>query len=104
MPCVKAEHGTHRSGPDEEAEGRRCATGGGILKGIREGRDGSKEMGGKGMKEEWRHLETQQRQRLLDTKDALLPGFHTTKLRRGRGDGSVGGAAVSVANRHGPVG
>ena len=29
----------------------------GILKGIREGRDGRKEMGGKGMKEEWRHLQ-----------------------------------------------
>ena len=54
------------------------------MKGIREGRHGRKEMGGKGMKEEWRHLETQQRQRLRDTKDAFLPGFHTTKLRRGR--------------------
>ena len=103
MPCVKAEHGTHRSWPDEEAEGRRCGTGG-HFEGIREGRDGSKEMGGKGMKEEWRHLETQQRQRLRDTKDALLPGFHMTKLRGGREGWFAGGAAVSVVNRHGSVG
>ena len=75
------------------------------MKGIREGRDGRKQGDGRqGMKEEWRHLETQQRQRLRDTKDALLPGFHMTKLRGGREGWFAGGAAVSVVNRHGSVG